>query len=69
MIMILKFLIKGEVVMIFYGFITLAGICLTIITVCLVVITGRMSGSSEDADKHIKIRRSSYLDGPSSGIF
>ncbi|MBN3074443.1 hypothetical protein H4F33_20570 [Pectobacterium brasiliense] len=48
--------------MVSYGFIILAGIY-------LVVITGRMSGSSEDADKNIKIRRSSYLDGPSSGIF
>ncbi|MFP1918153.1 hypothetical protein ACLEEK_04350 [Lonsdalea quercina] len=58
----LKFLIKGEVVMVSYGFIILAGIC-------LVIIKGRVSGSSEDADENIKIRRSSYLDGPSSGIF
>lgn len=47
--------------MVFYGFIILAGIC-------LVIITGGMSGSSEDANKDIKIRRSSYLDGPSSGV-
>ncbi|GAB7217743.1 hypothetical protein OS42_43570 [Dickeya oryzae] len=59
--MVLKFLIKGEIVMVCYGFIILVGIC-------LVIITGRMSGSSEDADENIKIRRSSYIDGPSSGI-
>lgn len=47
--------------MVSYGFVIFVGIC-------LVIITGLMSGSSEDADKDIKIRRSSYLDGPSSGV-